>query len=217
MSEVYKILNKVNGKCYIGITKNGIKGRYPGRNWYTSRSLTRLVKQAIVKYGCENFEISILDTCDIDSLEEREKYFIQFFKSFTPGGYNLTLGGEYKKVISEESRKKCSEANKGRVSWNKGKKMSDEHRIKCSERMKGCTPWNKGKKTGPLSEESMEKSARGHFKKVDSFTLEGKYIKTYESLKSTEVDGFNSSQVSLTCNGKAKTHRNTIFRYTKSN
>lgn len=48
---------------------------------------------------------------------------------------NLTNGGEgtYGVVRSEETRKRISEARKGRAPWNKGKKGSQ-------------VPWNKGKK-----------------------------------------------------------------------
>ena len=46
--------------------------------------------------------------------------------------------------LSDETKKKLSEANKGQIPWNKGLHQSDETRRKLSERMKGRTPWNKG-------------------------------------------------------------------------
>ncbi len=46
--------------------------------------------------------------------------------------------------LSEEHRKKLSEAKMGHISWNKGKKGV-------------MIPWNKGKKTGPLTQELKEK------------------------------------------------------------
>lgn len=42
-----------------------------------------------------------------------------------------------KAVISEETRRKMSEAKKGKPSWNKGKKASEEHRKKLSTMRKG--------------------------------------------------------------------------------
>lgn len=41
------------------------------------------------------------------------------------------------KTHSPEARRKISESHKGRVSWNKGKKMSDEQRQKLSQAHKG--------------------------------------------------------------------------------
>lgn len=52
------------------------------------------------------------------------------------------------KKHSEESKRKMSEALKGKTSWNKGKKFSDEARQKMSESHKGKSPANKGIKTG---------------------------------------------------------------------
>ena len=87
---------------------------------------------------------------------------------------------------SEETKRKISEAGKGRVAWNKGKKLSKEHKRKMSEAHKGNlgywtgkklskehkqkmskalegkSPWNKGKKLGPRSGETKRKISEGH-------------------------------------------------------
>jgi len=47
---------------------------------------------------------------------------------------------------SEETRKKISDALKGNIPWNKGKKMSKALCEKVSKCQKGRIPWNKGKK-----------------------------------------------------------------------
>jgi group I intron endonuclease len=210
---IYKIENKVNGKVYIGITRNGISGRYPGRSWKVSNARSRLVKKAMTKYGADNFEISIIEECNIDLLEEREKYYVETFNSFVPNGYNLTRGGEYNKVVSAESRKRNSATNKGRPSWNKGVPLSVQRKLEHSNKMKGRTPWNKGKKTGKMTEEAIKNSTRAHYKAVNCFNLQGDLIKVYESLVSTRADGFDPSQVSSVCKGKTKTHRNYKFEY----
>lgn len=210
---VYKIENRITGKMYIGITKNGISGRYPGRSWKVSNARSRLVKKAMTKYGSDNFEINIIEECVVDLLEEKEKYYIDFYNSFTPNGYNLTRGGEYNKIISDESKKRNSESNKGRISWNKGLSMSKDRKLQHSKSMKGRIPWNKGKKTGRMSEDAIKNSAKGHFKSIKCLDLQGNVIKIYESLVSTKLDGFAPSQVCLVCKGKAKSHKNHKFEY----
>lgn len=51
-----------------------------------------VIKRAIHKYGKENFVIKLLEECDRALLNEREKYWIQYYNSFE-NGYNSTLGG----------------------------------------------------------------------------------------------------------------------------
>lgn len=48
--------------------------------------------------------------------------------------------------------------NKGKSSWNKGKKFSEESKIKMSESHKGKVPWNKGKKNVFSAETKKEHS-----------------------------------------------------------
>ena len=47
--------------------------------------------------------------------------------------------------VSDDTKRKISEKNKGKVPWCFGKKLSDEHRKKMSELKRGKAPWNKGK------------------------------------------------------------------------
>ena len=46
------------------------------------------------KYGLEHFYFIIIEEVSNDSLNEREKFWIKFYNSLSPNGYNLTTGGE---------------------------------------------------------------------------------------------------------------------------
>lgn len=48
----------------------------------------------MTKYGIDNFDFEIIEECDKSMLSEREKYWIQFYDSMVPNGYNLTNGGD---------------------------------------------------------------------------------------------------------------------------
>lgn len=50
------------------------------------------------KYGIENFIIEEIEECSIDILNEREKYWIEYYHSFKTG-YNATTGGDGKQYI----------------------------------------------------------------------------------------------------------------------
>jgi hypothetical protein len=83
---IYKIINKINGKWYIGKT-NGQDPSYMGSG--------KILKQAYKKYGKENFEKVILETCSTE--EELNLREIQWINStnatIDPMSYNLVEGG----------------------------------------------------------------------------------------------------------------------------
>lgn len=75
------------------------------------------------------------------------------------GGDGALVGGHhpnYGKKLSDEVRKKMSEAHKGIPSWNKGKKYTEEQK----KNFKGRTAWNKGKH-GIYSQETLKKMSDG--------------------------------------------------------
>lgn len=103
MPYIYKITNKINGKCYIGKTLNTIEQRWQEhiRESKQARSLNRPLYKAINKYGIDNFSINIVEEIDnvlqID-INEREKYWIEYYQSFK-SGYNATTGGDGKSYL----------------------------------------------------------------------------------------------------------------------
>ena len=105
---VYLIENLINGKVYIGQTINKLKRRYVGKSF---RKVSQHLKRAIQKYGEQNFYLSILEECwSIEELNEREKYWIDFYDSTNiKKGYNLQSGGKNCRV--HESTKKLLKEN----------------------------------------------------------------------------------------------------------
>jgi len=82
---IYEIKNKINGKVYIGQHSSNELGSYYGSG--------KLIKNAIKKYGIENFERNILERCSTkNELNKREKFWIKEKNSLV-NGYNLTEGG----------------------------------------------------------------------------------------------------------------------------
>lgn len=91
MIGIYKITNKINGKCYIGQSID-IERRW--REHKRARDENKILYKDIKRYGIKNFEFKILQECQIDELDELEIYYIKKFDTFN-NGYNLTLGGQY--------------------------------------------------------------------------------------------------------------------------
>jgi group I intron endonuclease len=85
--QIYKVINKINGKWYIGKDVSD-------RPYYYGSG--KALKNAIVKYGKENFEKIILETCKSkEDLIEREKHWIAITNAtLDKMSYNIASGGE---------------------------------------------------------------------------------------------------------------------------
>lgn len=95
LGKIYLITNDINSKVYVGQTIQSLKKRFNGHCCYSKsdKSINMYIKRAIHKYGRDKFHISLLEECSIESMNEREKYWIDFFDSYNKG-YNLTKGGQ---------------------------------------------------------------------------------------------------------------------------
>lgn len=131
MHGIYKIENLVNGKVYIGQSKN-IEDRWiEGLKEGSKRSYNSHLLNSVKKYGIENFSKEvILETWDMDYWE---KFFIQIYHSTDPKfGYNKTIGGQntgygfYSDEVRDKIRQKAI-----------GRKLTDETKHKISEANSG--------------------------------------------------------------------------------
>lgn len=117
---IYKITNQVNGKVYIGKTIN-LDGRWYKHRYLAQRGSKRHLYLSMRKYGLENFSFDVIEECNNDSLNDREKYWISVFDSTNPEhGYNKTIGGDGGDTWSlndhkENTSKRLSEKLKGRL------------------------------------------------------------------------------------------------------
>src|SRR5579872_4831653 len=150
IGEIYKIVNKSNEKCYVGQTKShrlnknkyrpfGSVGRF---NDHISEAINNTKKNqctylnnAIRKYGKDNFEVIVLETCSVDILNEREQYYIEKLSSLYPNGYNLTIGGKTMGLkVNMENNQDINEFKKRGRDF--GYKHKDSTKQKMSDRLK---------------------------------------------------------------------------------
>ena len=132
---IYCHTNKINGKQYIGLTSENPPSKRWGSNGINYKQCTCFYG-AIQKYGWNNFEHIILEeNLTAEQAEQLEKYYIKLYNTMVPNGYNLTSGGEIKKEISEETRKRLRESHLGY-------KNSEETKKKMSESRKGHPGYN---------------------------------------------------------------------------
>ena len=140
METNYKVYVHIapNGKRYYGITKQKVEKRWKNGKGYKYHDY---FYKAINKHGWDNFEHIVIAR---GLSEEEAKWLeVELIRELDTTnreyGYNITKGGDSNsmkgKTLSEEHRKKMSEAKKGK----KRKKHTEEHKQKISESLKGRT------------------------------------------------------------------------------
>ena len=151
---IYLITDTTNGMKYTGKHHYNKEGELDP-NYHGSG----VIIKNIYKKRPETLKEEYIKTCySEEEMCSDEQYYIKFFKTLWPNGYNLTEGGDGV-LPSEESRRKMSESHKGQVPPNKGIPMSEEQKKKLSESLKGRNTWNKGMK---MSDEFKRKNSESH-------------------------------------------------------
>ena len=104
MSYIYKIINNVNNKVYIGKTAFSIQKRFQEhcRDAFRERNEKRPLYNAMRKYGTEAFSIELIEECDDAFAADREAYWIGVYNAYSTG-YNATLGGDGKFLYNHEA------------------------------------------------------------------------------------------------------------------
>ena len=104
MAYIYSITNLQNNKLYVGKTSQS----NPYDRWKQHLQLARNkdnisednsvhsmpIVRAISKYGADNFKFRVLEECTEESVNEREKHYIEKYNTADGVGYNCTYGGE---------------------------------------------------------------------------------------------------------------------------
>ena len=163
---IYKAINKINSKVYIGQTINSLEKRIVMH----LRTKSGAFPAALQKYGIQSFEFLIIDqAASKEILEAKERYWILQYKSKSPNGYNLTDGGDGGFKICEETCKKLSDAHKG-------KHPTEETRKKISASMLGKKhPDRAGKNSPSFGKKRPDTAARNKIGVGDKSPMWGKH------------------------------------------
>lgn len=149
MIGIYCIENVINGKKYIGCSTN-IEYRWKNHKRELKKRMhaNDHLQKAYDKYSEENFKYYVIEECPEEELFEKEVQYIELYQTKDGNfGYNLSAGGQgtlhpreetreklRNRPHTEESRRKRSEATKGRPKpeeWKarmRLKKLTEEHK-----------------------------------------------------------------------------------------
>lgn len=119
MIGIYKITSPSN-RIYIGqsinIDRRFSQYRRLDNSVRTSPKLFRSLK----KYGYEKHIFEVIETCDVDVINERERYWQEFYDANSPNNLNCLLTSTLEKKqtglkLSEDHKKQISKVHKGKV------------------------------------------------------------------------------------------------------
>lgn len=169
MGGIYKITNMINNKFYIGSTTDFIRRKK--QHFNKKCRYISLLKNALCKYGKENFKFEIIEEIiEKDLLFSREQYWLDFYKSYERDiGYNI-----------------CKIAQGG----GHGSKENTEKALK-TKRIKGYN-----KETYPAISESKKGNKNPMFginglksprcKKLYCYNMDGTFYKEFDFIKQAQ-------------------------------
>lgn len=119
------------------------------------------------------------------------------------------------------TKKKMSEINRGENNPMYGKKISEETKKKISESLEGHEVSEETKKKisesnkGKVKSENHKNKLRDSHekKKVVQLSLNGEFIKVWESIREPNKEGFDHRHIIKCCKGKSKTHKGYKWMY----
>lgn len=208
MAYIYKIVNDVNQKLYIGMISRSVKLRWKEhqRDAQQKNFQARPLYRAILKYGIEHFHIELIE--ETDNPQEREKYWIEYYGSFK-NGYNATIGGDGQPFLDydilEAEYKETQNLNEVCRKYN-------------------CDPSNlskvlKARKCKVMTNTQVNQQFYG--KVINQYDKNGNYLKSFPSAKaaartvSSETInlGGAASHIADVCKGRRKTAYGYIWRF----
>lgn len=135
-SGIYIIISP-SAKVYIGQSID-VHSRIADYKTITKSNQVRLMN-SFKKYGFNSHFIDVMEYCPIEMLNERERFWQDEYQVLGMYGLNCKLTGTFDKSgkHSEETKEKIRQSMIGKVGPNKGKVLSDEQKKKISDAIKG--------------------------------------------------------------------------------
>lgn len=227
---IYKITNIVNGKFYIGSSKNinNRKNRHASSLRCGKHHSTHL-QRAFDKYGHEKFKFEVVERCKEGELIEREQYYLDLLKPY-----------DYKVGYNESILANSPSRGKGERCWNYGKtgnrnaksvkvvqfdmdnkyiKTFDSAHlaeketgtdsstiIKVCKRKKCSSNGYKWSYVEDFKNGSYKENTHKFKKKAVKLSMENLYQETYESMREAGTqNSINYKNIHSCCSGKRKT------------
>ena len=213
---IYKITNLINSKLYIGKSKD-IENRYKKHLTQLKHNnhINKHFQNSFNKYGEDNFLYEIIEECELNLLNDKEKYWINYYDCSNPlFGYNKTKGGDGL-IATDEIKSKISKSLLG-VKHSEERKLNQSKShigLILSEETKEKQSISQTKRFQDKNEINKHRIAMSK-KSVIQYDLNNNFIQEFISIREAErITGVNSSSISRVCNNERKTTGKFIWKY----
>ena len=214
---VYVIVNKINLKLYFG--SHSWEGTGADKNYYGSG---KIIKQAIEKYGKDNFQVEVLYYYDNveECRKDEERILTEYNVKDCPHSYNLKNSaiGMTSEDMTDEIRKNLSQIHKGKtLSENTKRKMSESKKgLKRSENTKRKIAESlKGRKLSEEHRKNLLQSKKNVMTPIVVIDKNGK-VKIFKSQKEcSRVLEVNLGNINDCLKGRHKTCKGYIIKHLK--
>lgn len=206
MGYIYIIKNSKNSKVYIGQTLRDINIRWKEHLRHSDYYDQPLYK-AMQKYGKENFFIHCLEDCPDEILNEREKYWIDYFDSYN-NGYNATLGGQDNFVMSSKVEQVLNLwYNNYTVNKIVEKTKLNVETVRSYLNKNGITHED-------IRARANKAIGKSRSKPILQYDLEGNFIKEWSSSMEVERElSIGHNNIGSVCNGRRKSAGGFIWKH----
>lgn len=202
-SGIYKIINKVNNKFYLGSTKDfSVRFNTHKYNLRKNKHINCILQRAWNKYGESNFEFKIILICNSNILKEKEQIFLDEIRPLILNGkcYNIGLKSYGGDNISQHPDRENIIKKMTQSLLNRFRTMSVEKRkqIYCKPGSKNPN-WKGGPKLCLCGKKIDKKSKTCENclnRKGENNSFYGKHHtdKTKKTLRAKRLNTYNGSQ-----------------------
>lgn len=213
VSKIYKAVNKLTEKIYIGSTSKSLTERVKDHLQKAKKKVGSRFQEAIETYGPEAFEWTEIDTAQtVNELAEKEKQYILQFKA-QEEGYNADRGGGIQKDIYQYDLKTgvilstFSSLLEAAESIGVDRKTISKA---CLGEIKNCGgfSWSYTLADNYIPEADQRK------KKVFQFSEGGMFLRSYDSVaEASDISGVNRSSIAKCCRGIYSSAGNYLWKY----
>lgn len=220
MGDIYGIKRKDLDKIvYVGQTIRSYKRRLQQHKQnakYADHSRYALYA-AIQKLGVDNFYPVLIEQCDNDLLDKREKYWIKFYNTKVElGGYNLTDGGDTNSVRQRKRIYRYSLSGEyidefdsiSDAAWELNANMT------CiSKAAKGELNQSYWYRWSFIKKDALENNYKPNSKEIKQYSKDWQYIKTFPSARQAAIEVGNNSNGVANISAVARGERQTAYGF----